>query len=68
MSGASKTFSVGKVQVYQRGNVWYLCYHEEGQRRRPRVGPDRALARQQAAEIYFQSETGAPAGLSFEPI
>ncbi len=68
MSSASKTFSVGKVQVYQRGNVWYLCYHEEGQRRRPRVGPDRALARQQAAEINSQLESGAPAGLSFEPI
>lgn len=68
MSSASKTFRVGQVQGYQRGKVWYLCYHEEGQRRRPRVGPDRNLARQQAAEINSQLESGVPAALSFEPI
>jgi integrase len=68
MSGTTKAFRVGQVQVYQRGKVWYLCYHEEGQRRRPRVGPDRAIARQQAAEINSQLESGAPAALSFEPI
>ena len=49
-------------------SVWYLCYHEHGQRRRPRVGPDREAARQLAAQINAQLEVGAPAALSFEPI
>jgi integrase len=67
MSHAS-SFRVGKVSGYRRGQVWYLCYHENGRRRRPRVGPDKAAARQLAAQINGQLETGAPAALSFEPV
>jgi hypothetical protein len=37
----SVSFRVGKVKPYLHGKVWYLCYHENGQRRQPRVGPDR---------------------------
>jgi integrase len=48
--------------------VWYLQYYEGAQRRRPRVGPDRDLARQMAAQINGQLEVGAPAALSFEPV
>ena len=44
------------------------AYYEGGRRRRPRVGPDRDLARQMAAQINGQLEVGAPAALSFEPI
>ena len=61
-------FRVGKVRAYRRGKVWYLYYYEGGQRRRPRVGPDRDLARQMAAQINGQLEVGAPAALSFEPV
>ena len=61
-------FRVGKVLAYLRGSVWYLYYHEQGQRRRPRVGPDKDVARQMAAQINGQLEVGAPAALSFEPI
>ena len=61
-------FRVGNVQGYLRGSVWYLCYHEQGQRRRPRVGPDKDVARQMAAQINGQLEIGAPSSLSFEPI
>lgn len=63
----SKSFRVGKVQAYLRGSVWYLCYCELGQRRRPRV-PDRVAARPLAAQTNSQPEIGAPAALSFEPI
>src|SRR5437879_2101811 len=62
------SFRVGHVQGYLRGQVWYLCYHEHGQRRRPRVGPNKETARQLAAQINGQLEIGAPAVLSFEPI
>jgi integrase len=62
------SFRVGRVQGYLRGQVWYLCYHEHCQRRRPRVGPDREAAKQLAAQINAQLEVGAPAALSFEPI
>ncbi|MDB5306174.1 MAG: hypothetical protein JWO38_376 [Gemmataceae bacterium] len=62
------SFRVGKVTGYLRGRVWYLCYFENGQRRRPRVGPDRDAARQLAAQINGQLEVGAPTALGFEPI
>lgn len=67
---ASKTtaFRIGRVRVYLRGRVWYLCYHENGKRKQPRVGPDRDLARQLAAEINAQLEVGSPSSLGFEPI
>jgi hypothetical protein len=68
MSKKSNSLRVGKVQACLRGRVWYLCYFEHGKRHRPRVGPDRAAARQLAAQINAQIEVGAPAALSFEPI
>ena len=68
MSTKSTSFRVGKVQAYLRARVWYLCYHENGQRHRPRVGADREAARQLAAQINSQLEVGAPAALSFTPI
>jgi integrase len=68
MSRKSKSFRIGKVQGYLRGKVWYLCYHDQGQRHRPRVGPDYEAARQLAAQINGQLAVGAPAALSFEPI
>ncbi|MGO8745413.1 MAG: tyrosine-type recombinase/integrase [Thermoguttaceae bacterium] len=68
MKGKATSFRVGKVRAYRRSRIWYLQYCEAGQRRRPRVGPDRDLARQMAAQINGQLEVGAPAALSFEPI
>ncbi len=68
MSKKSASFRVGKVCAYLRGKVWYLCYHENGRRQRPRVGSDRKAARQLAAQINAQLAVGAPAALSFEPI
>jgi hypothetical protein len=62
------SFRIGKVRAHLRGRIWYLCYHEHGRRRRPRVGPDRKAARQLAAQINGQLAMGAPAALSFEPI
>ena len=40
----TKSFRVGKVRAFLRGKVWYLCYHEQGKRHQPRVGPDREAA------------------------
>jgi integrase len=68
MAKTRHSFRIGKVQAYLRGHIWYLCYHENGRRRRPRVGPNRAAAKQLAAQINAQLEVGAPAALSFEPI
>ncbi len=31
----SNSFRIGKVTGYLRGRVWYLCYLENGKRRRP---------------------------------
>jgi hypothetical protein len=63
-----RSFRVGKVQAFLRGQSWYLCYHEQGRRHRPRVGPDLEAAKQLAAQINGQLAVGAPAALSFEPI
>src|SRR5262245_15058640 len=68
MPRRKSSFCIGKVRAYRRGRVWYLWYHGNGRRRRPRVGPDRKAARQLAAQINAQLEVGAPAALSFEQI
>lgn len=64
----SASFRVGRVVVYQRGRVWYLRYHEQGKRHQPRVGPDRQAARQLAAQVNAQLETGATPATSYEPL
>ena len=64
----STSFRIGRVRVYLRGRIWYLCYQEHSQRRQPRVGPDKEAARKMAAEINAQLEVGAPSALGFEPI
>jgi integrase len=68
MAKKSNSFRLGKVRGYLRNRVWYLCYHDQGKRHRPRVGPSREAARQLAAQINAQLEVGAPAALSFEPV
>jgi integrase len=68
MAKKPSSFRVGKVRAFLRSRNWYLCYHDQGRRRRPRVGPEREAARQLAAQINGQLEIGAPAALSFEPI
>ncbi|MBA3484203.1 MAG: hypothetical protein H0T51_20560, partial [Pirellulales bacterium] len=62
-----ESFRVGRVRAFLRGKAWYLCYYEQRRRRQPRIGPDRDLARQTAAEINAQLEVGAPSTLGFEP-
>jgi integrase len=68
MGSKTASFRVGRVRAFRRGRVWYLAYYEQGQRRQPRVGPDRDATRQMAAEINGQLEVGAPSALRFEPI
>jgi len=63
-----QSFRVGRVAAYLRGAVWYLCYWENGKRRRPRAGRDRDVARRLASEINAQLEGGAPSMLSFERV
>src|SRR5687767_15912706 len=67
-SASRSSFRIGKVKGYVRGRVWYLQYHENGQRRRPRVGPDPDAARRLAAQTNAQLETGDVAVLTFEPV
>ena len=68
MKGTSKSFRIGRVRGDLRGKVWYLTYHDNGTRHRPRVGPDREAARQLAAQINSQLEVGVPTALAFSPI
>ena len=62
-----RSFRVGRVKGYLRGSTWYLCYHENGTRRRPRVGPDLQQARTLAAQTNGQLAGGTRPVLSFEP-
>jgi len=64
----SQNFRVGKVTAYLRGSVWYLRYHENGKRHQVRAADDKTAARQLAAQVNAQLETGAPAATSFQPI
>jgi integrase len=68
MRNKSLSFRVGKVQAYLRGKVWYLCYHDNGRRHRPRVGTDKEAARLLAAQINSQLQLGAPDPLSFQAV
>ncbi len=68
MSRKNQSFRTGKVTGYLRGEVWYLCYYENGRRCRPRVGTDKSAARQLAAQTNAQLATGGPAPMSFVPI
>ena len=61
-------FRVGRVRAYRRNRTWYLSYFEHGKRRQPRVGTDRAAARQLAAQINAQLETGVPSLFGFQPL
>ncbi len=63
-----KSFRIGRVRGDLRGKAWYLTYHEEGVRHRPRVGPSLDEAKQLAAQINAQLEAGATAALSFESL
>ena len=56
------------MKGYIRGKIWYLQYHDNGQRRRPRVGPDLLAARRLAAQTNAQLESGDVALLTFEPV
>jgi integrase len=62
------SFRVGKVRADLRGKVWYLTYHEDGQRIRCRVSSDRKTAQQMAAQVNAQIEVSAPTAFSFEAI
>lgn len=68
MAKKQSSFRIGRVRAFLRGSVWYLSYFEQGQRRQPRVGPDRGVAKTTAAEINGQLEAGAPSALGFESV
>jgi len=62
------TFRIGKVRGDLRSHVWYLTYHENGKRLRPRVGADKEMARQMAAQINAQLEAHTFSVFNFESI
>ncbi len=68
MARKTKSFRVGRVRGDLRGKVWYLTYFELGQRRRPKVGPDQSAAKQMAAQINAELESGTTATLSFQAV
>ncbi|QGQ25764.1 MULTISPECIES: tyrosine-type recombinase/integrase [Gimesia] len=62
------TFRIGKVRGDLRGKIWYLTYHENGKRLRPKIGPDKEQARQMAARINSQLESHTHSVFNFEPV
>lgn len=68
MARKAKSFRIGRVRGDLRGKVWYLTYFELGQRRRPKVGPDHSTAKQMAAQINAELESGTTATLSFHAV
>lgn len=67
-SASKRSFHIGRVKSFLRGEVWRRRHYENGERRGPRVGREREAAKQLAAQINGQLEVGAPSALSFEPI
>src|SRR4051794_1225998 len=68
MPRSSRPFRVGRVTGYLRGRIWYLQYHDNSQRRRPRVEPEHIAAKRLEAQTNAQLETGDVAMLTFEPV
>ena len=62
------SFRIGKVRGDLRGKIWYLTYHENGKRLRPKIGPDKEQARQMAARINSQLESHTHSVFNFEPV
>ena len=62
---STKYIHVGQVTVYPRGAYWHLYYRENGRARRVRVGPDRKVAEQRAAEVNAQLAHGLPSAFGF---
>ncbi|HAJ21487.1 MAG TPA: hypothetical protein DCL95_15740 [Rhodospirillaceae bacterium] len=62
------SFRIGKVRGDLRGKIWYLTYHENGKRLRPKIGPDKEEARQMAARINSQLESRTHSVFNFEPV
>jgi len=67
-ASSTGTFRVGRVTVYARGKTYYLRYFENGKRLQVRGSSNKQAARQLAAQVNAQLETGVPAATSFEPI
>ena len=65
---AKKSFKVGRVRVYLRSKIWYVCYYEGGRRKRYRAHTDRKVARRMAAEVNAQIETNAATSFSFDRV
>ena len=65
---AKKTFRIGRVRGDLRGKVWYLTYHDQGKRHRPRAGSDLETAKKLAAQINSELESETPTALSFKPV
>ena len=64
----TSSFRVGRVTAYLRGQVWYLRYHENGQRHQVRGGHEKKAVRRLAAEVNAQLETGAPVMTSIDSV
>lgn len=64
----NSSFRIGKVRGDLRGKIWYLTYHENGKRLRPKIGPDKEEARQMAARINSQLESHTHSVFNFEPV
>jgi integrase len=62
------SFRIGKIRGDLRGKIWYLTYHENGKRLRPKLGPDKEQARQMAARINSQLESHTHSVFNFEPV
>ena len=57
---------IGRVTVFRRGAAWCLYFRERGKPRRFRVGPERKLAEQKAAEINAHLAHGLPSAFEFQ--
>ncbi len=62
------SFRIGKVTGYLRGRVWYLCYFENGQRRRPVSDPTETPHDNSPPASTTNSNPALPSAFSFEPL
>ena len=59
---------VGRVSLYHHHSAWWIYYRDGRQQVRRRIGKDKSLAEQVAAQVNAQLASSAPTMFSFTPL
>jgi len=59
---------IGSVSIYKRNRIYYVYYRDNGDSKRPAIGPNLNAARRVAGELNAELQSGKPTLFSFQRI